>query len=126
MVSVRARVASLNVTRALRCPLPANAAGTWTRNSGRVRVASQLPSSVNTTRLISRPRTVAVNPSLHGVRELGVRCVSAADSLLLGKAEWLGAVGVAPDGGGVVPGGVDPGGDVVEVPHMEPSMTLLF
>src|SRR6202161_2655685 len=117
MVSVRARVASLNVTRALRCPLPANAAGTWTRNSGRVRVPSQLPSSVNTTRLISRPRTVAVNPSLQGVCELGVRCVSAAVPLRVGATEWPGAGGVAPDGAGGVgaaPGGVEPGGGVVE------------
>src|SRR6201999_57930 len=63
--SILARVASLNVTRALTWPLRANAAGMCARNGDRVRLASRLPSTVNTTRLISRPRTVAVNPALH-------------------------------------------------------------
>src|ERR1700735_4908706 len=103
MVSVRGRVASLNVTRALRWPLPENAAGTCTRNGELNRFPSRLPSSVNTTRLISRPTTVAVNPSLHGVRELGVECLSLDDPFRVGTFEWL-AGGVLP----LPPGGVEP------------------
>src|ERR1700730_4512868 len=96
MFNVCACVASLNVTRALRWPLPANAAGTCTLNREPIRVASNLPSSVKTTRLISRPRTVAVNPSLHGVSELGLLCVSLADPFRVGTVEWLGGGGCEP------------------------------
>src|ERR1700733_4178008 len=143
MFSVRGRVASLNVTRALRWPLPENAAGTCTRNGELNRCASRLPSSVNTTRLILRPTTVAVNPSLHGVFKLGVECLSLDDPFRVGTVEWLAggcvplppgpvepvggvepvAGGVEPVGG-VEPGGVDPAGGVVEVPHIEASIVL--
>src|ERR1700690_3277496 len=89
-------VASLNVTSALTRPLAANSAGTCTLNGEPLRLASRLPSSVKTTRFISRPRTVAVNPRLHCMSDVGglVR-FRPADPFRVGSVEWL-AFGGSP------------------------------
>ncbi len=121
----------MNVTRALRRPLAANAGGTWTRDGEPVRVARCFPSMLNATRLISRPRTVAVKPALQAASGCGrgFGRVSVACPFRVGTAEWLAAGGVPPGpvGVGFVAGGfeVEAGGAVVDVPHMEPSITSL-
>jgi hypothetical protein len=100
----------LNVTLALRRPLAAKAGGTWTREGEPARVARDFPAMLNATRLISRPRTVAVKPALHD----GCDCwrVSVACPFRVGTVEWLAGGGVPPRpvGFGFLAGGVEVGG----------------
>ena len=79
----------MNVTRALRRPLAANAGGTWTRDGEPVRLASRFPSIPNTTRLISTPLTVAVKPAAHAAGGAGFGRVSVARPFRVGTVEWL-------------------------------------
>jgi len=65
-VRVLARVASLNVMRALIWCLPSRA-GTYTEYGALLRVRMRLPSRLKTTRLIILPRTVAWKPSAQGL-----------------------------------------------------------
>jgi hypothetical protein len=62
IVSVRARVASVKVTRALTMWRPAGADRTDTVNGERTRLPTRRPSIVKTTRLIMAPRTRALKP----------------------------------------------------------------